>query len=206
MNTHPTPKTSQTVAQRSPSQRAPYTLKTQGAKPRNITLSLMLSLSLLSACASSAPTASPSNRLPQRTAAKTHTSQFSKEHIAAGPNRSIALSAMNYLGTPYRNSGSTPSGFDCSGLVQYVAAHTKNLKLPRSATEQQTIGQHLNPNQIQAGDLLFFNTTGQPYSHVGIYLGETFFIHAPSKGGVVRVEDFSLPYWQSRYTGARRLP
>ncbi|MGL4767630.1 MAG: C40 family peptidase [Formosimonas sp.] len=126
--------------------------------------------------------------------------------VGQGPNRAIATYAMQLLGTPYHFGGSSPSeGFDCSGLIQYSAKNALNLNLPRVAAKQAEFGQRLEPSALQAGDLVFFNTSGQPNSHSGIYLGDTFFIHAPSTGGVVRVDSLTNPYWQPRLIGARRI-
>lgn len=158
-------------------------------------LSLAL-LSLISACSTTAPSRSgkhkdkPSQNIP----------------IAAGPNRELALYAMQFLGTPYHYGGSSPDeGFDCSGLVQYTSKKSLNLNLPRRASEQANYGTPIPFANLKAGDLLFFNISGQTNSHVGIYIGQTYFVHAPSSGGVVRVEDYNLDYWQKRFSGARRV-
>lgn len=125
--------------------------------------------------------------------------------VGAGPNRALAVYAMKFLGTPYTYGGTDPGGFDCSGLVQYSAKKSLNLNLPRRAVDQATVGQEVSLKNLKAGDLLFFNTDGQPYSHVGVYLGQTYFVHAPRTGGVVRVEDYTLNYWSNRFTEARRV-
>lgn len=126
--------------------------------------------------------------------------------VGAGPNRALAVYAMKYLGTPYRYGGSSPSeGFDCSGLVQWSAKNSLSLNVPRSTNQQSQFGSELNMDQMKAGDLVFFNTTGQPNSHVGIYLGDTFFVHSPSSNGVVRVESLNNSYWQPRLSIARRV-
>lgn len=114
--------------------------------------------------------------------------------------------ALNHLGIRYRYGGSSPTeGFDCSGLVSYVAFQSLGLTLPRSAAEIATRGQEIDRGELVAGDLVFFNTMGRKYSHVGIYVGGDHFIHSPRAGGVVRVEDMKMPYWNKRYNGARRL-
>jgi len=114
--------------------------------------------------------------------------------------------ALNHLGVPYRFGGASPdAGFDCSGLVAYSAEKALNLKLPRNAAEMSQRGTLVDRNALKAGDLVFFNTLGQPYSHVGIYVGKNRFVHAPSAGGVVRVENMNMPFWRQRYDGARRL-
>lgn len=118
----------------------------------------------------------------------------------------IAIHAMALVGTPYRYGGNTPDGgFDCSGLVNYVVNQAMRVQLPRSTMEMSAVGSELERAQLTAGDLVFFNTTGQPFSHVGIYVGDNQFVHAPSSGGTVRLDDMSKAYWTKRYAGARRL-
>src|SRR5690606_41026175 len=92
-----------------------------------------------------------------------------------------------------------------SGLVHYVYRHAVGKQLPRTADELAGVGTHVNRADLHPGDLVFYNTLGRRFSHVGIYLGEGKFIHAPSRRGVVRVEDMNVPYWRQRYTGARRV-
>ena len=159
--------------------------------PALLTVSLLL---LLSACATTPQRNKHPNKIPQNVS------------VAAGPNRELAVYAMKFLGTPYKYSGSSPSeGFDCSGLVQYSAKKSLKLNLPRRAADQANYGQSINLKNAQAGDLLFFNTDGQPYSHVGIYIGQTYFIHSPSAGKDVRIEDYTQTYWTQRFTSARRV-
>lgn len=120
--------------------------------------------------------------------------------------RGLASTALNYLGIKYRFGGDTPnSGFDCSGLVRYAAEKSLGLKLPRRSNEMARLGESVQRNQLERGDLVFFNTRGQRFSHVGIYLGEGKFVHAPRSGSRVRVEDMNIAYWKKRYNGARRL-
>lgn len=126
--------------------------------------------------------------------------------VGAGPDRAIAVFALQYLGMPYVYGGSSPqTGFDCSGLVQYSARYSKGLIIPRTTEQQSTAGQAVNASQLAAGDLIFFNTSGQRISHVGIYLGNDLFIHSPNSNGVVRVENINTPYWKPRITSMRRL-
>ncbi len=122
----------------------------------------------------------------------------------------LVLSAMNFLGVPYRRGGtSEETGFDCSGFTRHVFENSVGLILPRRAAEQARSPQ-LVPVQQQAelkpGDLVFFNTLRQTFSHVGIYIGDNKFIYSPRAGGSVRVEDMRQAYWQQRYNGARRAP
>lgn len=121
-------------------------------------------------------------------------------------NKSFTRIALNMLGTKYRLGGGTPNtGFDCSGLVIYAAEKSLGLKLPRRAAEIAREGQAVKRTELKKGDLVFFNTLGSRNSHVGIYLGDQKFVHAPRSGAVVRVESMDIAYWRKRYNGARRL-
>ncbi|GAA0833776.1 C40 family peptidase [Cupriavidus pauculus] len=118
----------------------------------------------------------------------------------------ISIQAMSLVGTPYRYGGNTPdSGFDCSGLVRYVVQRAANVNLPRTTEQMGQRGTSLERSDVASGDLVFFNTTGRSNSHVGIYVGQNRFVHAPATGGTVRLEDMSKSYWASRYNGARRV-
>jgi cell wall-associated NlpC family hydrolase len=120
--------------------------------------------------------------------------------------RELAIHAMSYIGTPYRAGGSSPDvGFDCSGLVQYVYGRGAGISLPRTAQEMSTVGTPVDVADLQPGDLVFFNTLRRPYSHVGIYIGDHRFVHAPTARGAVQIADMRRRYWQSRFDGARRL-
>jgi cell wall-associated NlpC family hydrolase len=114
--------------------------------------------------------------------------------------------AFQTLGTRYRYGGSSPAaGFDCSGLVVHVFAQAWGVALPRNARAQARVGNPVARIDLAPGDLVFYNTRNQPYSHVGIYLGEGRFIHAPRPGRRVRIESLESRYWKARYNGARRL-
>ncbi|MFA5521279.1 MAG: C40 family peptidase [Castellaniella sp.] len=124
---------------------------------------------------------------------------------STGP-QALASTALTMLGTKYRFGGGAPStGFDCSGLVGYAAEKSLGLKLPRQASEIARLGQSVKRAELQEGDLVFFNTRGRRFSHVGIYLGDRKFVHAPRTGAVVRIESMDVAYWKKRYNGARRL-
>lgn len=112
--------------------------------------------------------------------------------------------ALSLRGTRYRNGGSDPDGFDCSGFTQYVFARY-GLSLPRAVREQFREGRDVDPTQLEPGDLVFFSTTDPGVSHVGIVIGSDQFVHAPSSTGVVRVERLRSSYWSQRFIGARRL-
>ena len=111
---------------------------------------------------------------------------------------------MKLRGVPYRNGGSDPSGFDCSGLVQWVFAKN-GVMLPREAREQYGAGQKIRLRDVQPGDLVFFHTVSRGASHVGVVIGPDQFVHAPSSTGVVRVERITATYWARRFVGARRI-
>jgi len=126
--------------------------------------------------------------------------------INTTPPAPLVAAALEHLGVRYRWGGTDPKrGFDCSGLVVY-AARSLGITLPRTAATQARTGVAVKKADLQAGDLVFFNTRGARYSHVGIYAGNGQFIHAPRTGAVVRIESMKTSYWNTRYTGARRLP
>jgi cell wall-associated NlpC family hydrolase len=112
--------------------------------------------------------------------------------------------ALSLRGIPYRNGGTDPNGFDCSGFTQYVFAQ-HGISIPRDVREQFRVGTSVQPDQLVAGDLLFFATTDPGASHVGISIGGDEFVHAPSSTGVVRVERLGSSYWSPRFLGARHI-
>lgn len=118
----------------------------------------------------------------------------------------VLIRAISLVGTPYVWGGNTPeSGFDCSGLVNYVFRDMLNLKLPRTSRELSALSAPaVESSGLATGDLVFFASGGQ-VSHVGIYVGDGRFVHAPRTGGVVRLERLDGNYWQQRYAGARRV-
>ncbi len=124
-----------------------------------------------------------------------------------GPKRAEALlQTLLVLGVDYRNGGNSPaSGFDCSGLVAHVYREAYGIKLPHNARAQSEIGARVSLAELRAGDLVFYNTLNRPYSHVGIYVGDGRFVHAPKTGAQVRVEQISGAYWMKRFDGARRI-
>jgi cell wall-associated NlpC family hydrolase len=118
----------------------------------------------------------------------------------------VALQALAHLGAPYREGGLSPlTGFDCSGLVAYVYREGAGLALPRNTFDLSRLGEPVERAALRPGDLVFYNTQRREYSHVGIYLGDNRFIHAPSSGGEVRIENLRADYWVRRYNGARRV-
>ena len=118
----------------------------------------------------------------------------------------LILKGLELVGINYRRGGTDPdNGLDCSGFVQLVFKDAVGRLLPRTAKEQSQVGDVVNKNELKPGDLVFFNTMRRAFSHVGIYLGDNHFLHAPRSGAEVRVEDMSQGYWVKRYNGARRV-
>jgi cell wall-associated NlpC family hydrolase len=116
----------------------------------------------------------------------------------------IATTALAFQGTPYRSGGADPTGFDCSGLVQYVLGRY-GLAWPRVVRDQFAVGTRVSLDDIQPGDLVFFATESREVSHVGIAIGGDRFVHAPNSKGVVRVESLGSEYWSRHFAGARRI-
>lgn len=157
----------------------------------------------LSACASTGHTPQPFPR-PGGGFPPTPPSGGSEAAVnAPADTYGITGTALTLRGTPYRNGGSDPAGFDCSGFVWYVFAQ-HGVKMPRTVGELARIGTNVNGG-VEPGDLVFFNTTGAGPSHVGIAIGGDEFIHAPSTNGEVRVERLGASYWSTRFVGARRV-
>jgi cell wall-associated NlpC family hydrolase len=118
----------------------------------------------------------------------------------------LAIRAMGMIGIRYKYGGTAPeSGLDCSGLVNYVFKDVLGIDLPRTSHEISLHGEQVNTQELQAGDLVFYNTLRRSFSHVGIYLGDNRFVHAPSGGGEVRIENMEENYWKKRFNGARRI-
>jgi cell wall-associated NlpC family hydrolase len=118
----------------------------------------------------------------------------------------ISIAAVGLVDVPYRFGGNTPKGgFDCSGLIVYVYKKAAGIQLPRTITQISQQGKSVDNQPPAPGDLVFFNTTGEKYSHAGIYVGQGRFVHAPSTGGTVRLDQITSPYWASKFVEARRL-
>ena len=118
----------------------------------------------------------------------------------------LVVNAMGFLGVPYRRGGNNAeTGFDCSGFVRAIYEQSVGLLLPRRAEQQAAATQSIDKNDLQPGDLVFFNTLRRTFSHVGIYVGDGKFIHSPKPGAEVRVESMGVSYWKSRFDGARRV-
>ncbi|MCA8203291.1 C40 family peptidase [Burkholderia sp. AU33545] len=164
--------------------------------------------SLLAACSS----------VPQQSASRTSGMKITTPRAFPAPanfpkfvdhsvgQEEISIQAMSLVGVPYRWGGNTPtSGFDCSGLVRYVIGRAADVNLPRTTADMSSRGVSIDPEQVAPGDLIFFNTTGRPHSHVGIYVGKLRFVNAPSTGGTVRLDYLTNPYWAKRFDGIRRV-
>ena len=117
----------------------------------------------------------------------------------------LVVNAMGFLGVPYKRGGNNENGFDCSGFVRTIYQRSVGLLLPRRAEQQAAATESIDKSDLQPGDLVFFNTLRRAFSHVGIYVGEGKFIHAPKPGAKVRVESMGGRYWQTRFDGARRV-
>lgn len=124
----------------------------------------------------------------------------------AQPN-DILFRAIGLVGTPYHWGGNTPqSGFDCSGLIVYVFNEVAGIALPRTVQDIHALDLVEVPrSRLQGGDLLFFNPADHGYTHIGIYVGQDRFVHAPNEGGTVRLDLLTNPYWEKHYAGAKRV-
>ena len=162
---------------------------------------------LVTGCAAKGPTVAtprpfPGASVPPRSAPALPAPEPLASASAIHP--AVISLALSLQGTPYRNGGSDPSGFDCSGFVQWVFAQ-QGLALPREVRQQYLVGEEIESDEVRPGDLVFFETVSSGASHVGIALGGGEFVHAPSSRGVVRTERYTGSYWAGRWVGARRV-
>lgn len=160
-------------------------------------LPLIAVLAALAACSSSpGPRGDSATRSPSSYAPATADSRRANE---------VLVRAISLVGTPYRYGGNTPAGgFDCSGLVGYVFLDAAGLRLPRSTSALMDLkSRRVSRDDLQPGDLVLFTPSGG--GHVGIYVGEGRFVHAPSSGGTVRMDKLDTPYWARAYAGAKRV-
>ncbi len=155
------------------------------------------------ACATTGRTPQPFPR-PGGSASPPSTRPTAPPPAAAADAYGVTSAALDLRGTPYRDGGADPSGFDCSGFVWYVFGR-QGVSLPRTVREQYRAGTAVAAGALRPGDLVFFDIDGGGVSHVGIAIGGDEFIHAPSSRGQVRVERLSVSYWASRFLGARRV-
>jgi cell wall-associated NlpC family hydrolase len=118
----------------------------------------------------------------------------------------VVVGALNMIGVRYQWGGNSPdSGLDCSGFVRYVFRDTLGMTLPRRAEEMSQVGEKVKVSDLKPGDLVFFNTMRRTFSHVGIYIGDNKFVHSPSTGSKIRVDELDDSYWEKHFTGARRV-
>lgn len=180
-------------------------LPAQPTMPRRLSWAITGIAALLLAACSSAPhrreptfTASHSKLadLPAR-APSTATAQVAND---------VLFRAMALVGTPYKWGGNTPqSGFDCSGLVDYIYRHAADITLPHNSRAMSEMGQKVKRmTELASGDLVFFGSRGG-ISHVGVYVGQGRFVHAPNSGGTVRLDDIDGPYWREHFAFGKRL-
>lgn len=154
----------------------------------------LFALLLLSACGTTR----------QDTPAKT--TVYTAPHDDEARMSNLAIYAMSLYDTPYQYGGkSRINGFDCSGFVQFVFQNSVGLQLPRTSSEMSRVGMPLDARQLKPGDLVFFNTTRSPNSHVGIFVGENRFVHAPKTGKAIMLASLNDKYWSAHYNGARRI-
>jgi cell wall-associated NlpC family hydrolase len=157
----------------------------------------------LAACSSTPPAPSPS--APQKPSQRSPSSTAFRLDQPDHANE-IVIFSLGLLDTGYRFGGSNPeAGLDCSGMVSYVVERVAGKRLPHNAAQIAAITQPIERSALKPADLVFFNTSGQTYSHMGIYLGDGRFVHAPSSKGSVRIERMDNVYFASRFTGARTL-
>lgn len=162
---------------------------------------LILAVAVLAGCASAPQTASVPVSVPAAAAVEP-----TRSHTAAPAHDDILFHAFTLVGTPYRWGGSSPeTGFDCSGLINYVFRETAGVSLPRTTAELSQLPRKAPGNALRPGDLVLFSTGGKRVDHAGIYVGEGRFLHAPSSGGRVRIDDLQASYWQRSFNSARRV-
>jgi cell wall-associated NlpC family hydrolase len=173
---------------------------------------VMLKKALLILCCVASAHAAPSNNaaddIERYLAERGIVAQMDQVRQTVGDTASeLVVNAMTFLGVPYRRGGTNAStGFDCSGFVRSMFEQTVGKVLPRRASEQAAVTEKIDKQDLKPGDLVFFNTMRQTFSHVGIYVGDNKFIHSPRPGKQVKVEDMRDAYWERRFTGARRVP
>lgn len=121
-------------------------------------------------------------------------------------SRNVILKGLEFVGIKYKRGGNTIDGMDCSRFVQVVFKDAAGVDLPRRAADMSRVGDRIeSKRQLKPADLVFFNTLSRSFSHVGIYVGDDLFLHSPSSGGFIRIDDMREPYWAKRYNGARRI-
>lgn len=151
--------------------------------PQIRVFALLITMLAMAACGSSAPALT--------------------SDMASSPGRQAALVALEQVGVPYRYGGNSPQGFDCSGLVQYSYGHA-GVAVPRTTGQLWSVARTVERRELRAGDLLFFSIEGK-MSHVGMYLGDARFVHAPQSGRRVSVASLDSPFYSAALLRAGRV-
>ena len=177
------------------------------AAMRTIAPTLLIASALLLAASAHATPANSGDDMDKMLTDKGFLTQIDQvRHSVTLKASELVVNAMGFLGVPYKRGGNNAeTGFDCSGFVRAIYQQSVGLLLPRRAEEQAAATQRIEKNELQPGDLVFFNTLRRAFSHVGIYVGNNKFIHSPKPGAEVRVENMGISYWQTRFNGARRV-
>ena len=163
-------------------------------------LLLMLTLSLLWACT----TPSPAPKAAKTTSPRRSTSLARIE--ASGDGREVVMYSLGLLDVGYKFGGTNPeAGLDCSGMADFIYRNAVGVQLPRTAREIADRTRPIARSQLKAGDLVFFNTMNRPYSHMGIYIGDNKFVHAPRTNSSIRIESMDNRYFSTRFDGARTV-
>lgn len=162
-----------------------------------------------------APEGLDSDALDRLIRERTGSGQAQRPAAAPAPQQSAAsadeagdliMNAMSLIGVSYRFGGNSPTqGLDCSGFMQYIFRRSMGITLPRTSAEMATVGQHVERANLKPGDMVFFRTAGSRISHVGMYIGNDRFIHAPRTGKDIEITSLSSRYWNSKYATARRV-
>jgi len=166
----------------------------------------LVAMTVLYSVGATAQTAPESSSMTDRISQTASQLTTTVTTTVADSTQTLIDNAMQLIGVRYRWGGNTPtSGLDCSGFVRYVFNDTFGFLLPRKSAQMSKVGLEVSKDELKPGDLVFFNTMRHAFSHVGIYVGDNKFIHAPSKGKSIRVDDMTKAYWEKRYNGARRM-
>lgn len=159
---------------------------------------------ILTACATPRPAPPPAGSAPAARPAPAATNYFSVHHEAQ--RQEVVLFALGLLDVGYRFGGRNPeAGMDCSGMVSYIVEQVSGQRLPHNAAQIAASTRPINVGELHPGDLVFFNTLNRRHSHMGVYIGDGRFIHAPSSRGSIRIDRLDNPYFAQRIDGARSL-
>ncbi|MCO5107264.1 MAG: C40 family peptidase [Burkholderiaceae bacterium] len=190
---------------RTPSASMARTVRGRGTHRRApLPARVVAGLALVAALAASAPARADDEPAADAPPPHSHGAEAAREGTRLGAE--LVIRSLSLLGVRYRFGGNSPdTGLDCSGLVRHVYEGALGLVLPRRSEEMSRKGESVALDQLRPGDLVFFRTLRRAFSHVGIYIGDNRFVHAPSRGGQVRVEQIDNRYWMRRFNGARRI-